>query len=73
MEPYRYTLSAVAWESSRLISMDAKALIGALATYPEMGYRVMRALSAVMSRRLKQTTEALINERQVVLAGKSLL
>ena len=69
VEPYQYTLSAVASESSRLISMDAKALRGALATHPEMGYRVMRALSAVMSRRLRQTTEAPINERQVVLGG----
>ena len=69
VEPYQYTLSAVAWELSRLIIMDAKVLRRALAMYPEMGYRVMTALSAVMSKRLKQTTEALINERQVVLGG----
>ena len=69
VEPYQYTLFAVAWESSRLISIDAKPLRRTLATYPEMGYRVMRALSEVMSRRLKQTTDVLINERQGLLGG----
>lgn len=69
VEPFKYTLSAMGWESSRLISVDAKLLRRALDVCPEMGYKVMMSLSAVMSRRLRQTTEALISERQVSLCG----
>ena len=69
VEPYRYTLSAVAWDSSRLISIDAKMLRKALDMYPEMGFKVMKSLSGVMGRRLAQTTEALINAQQVSLSG----
>ena len=67
--PYKYTLSAVAWDSCRLISMDAKILRRACDMYPVIGYKVMRSLSEVMSRRLRQTTEALINEREASFAG----
>ena len=69
VEPYRYTLSAVAWDSSRLISIDAKMLRKALDMYPEMGFKVMKSLSGVMGRRLSQTTEALISAQQVSLSG----
>ena len=72
VEPYHYTLSAVAWESSRLISVNANMLRRALKTFPELGYKVMERLSAVMSRRLRQTTEALIDEREASLAGLKL-
>ncbi len=68
VEPYKYTLSAVAWQSSRLIRIDSVALRRALEMYPDMGFKVMRALSAVMATRLKQTTSTLINERQSSLA-----
>ena len=67
--PYRYTLSAVAWECCKLISIDSKLLRESLEAYPEMGYKVMMGLSAVMSKRLKQTTDTLINEREVFFAG----
>ena len=69
VEPYRYTISAMAWKSTRLISIDAKMLRRALDLYPEMGFKVMRSLSAVMSRRLSQTTEALIKQREMSFAG----
>ena len=64
VEPYKYTLSAVAWQSSRLIRIDSATLRKALRADPEMGYKVMISLSAVMGRRLNQTTSGLINERE---------
>lgn len=69
VEPYRYTLSAVAWELSRLISIDAKMLRRAMDMYPEMGYKLMMSLAVVMSTRLRQTTDALISERERSFAG----
>ena len=69
VEPYRYTLSAAAWNSSRLIRVDSKLLRKALDTYPVIGYKVMGALSAIMSRRLRQTTETLINQREMSYSG----
>ena len=69
VEPFKYTLSATAWESCRLVSIEAKMLRRGLDMYPEMGYKAMTALSEVVARRLRQTTDALINERQVSFAG----
>ncbi|MCH8110292.1 MAG: cyclic nucleotide-binding domain-containing protein [Chloroflexi bacterium] len=68
-EPYKYTMSAVAWETSRLISIDSKMLRNALDTDIETGYKVMKSLSVIMSRRLKHTTESLIGELERFLAG----
>ena len=69
VEPYKYIHSAVAWESCRLVSIDAKLMRRALDMYPEMGFRVMKSLAVVMSRRLRQVTKGLVNEREVALAG----
>ena len=68
-EPYRYTISAVVWESSRLIKINSKLLLRALDIYPQIGHKVMGSLSTVMSRRLRQITEALIRERELISAG----
>ena len=68
-EPYKYTLSAIAWETSRLISIDSRMLRKALDADIETGYKVMKALSEIMSRRLKHTTESLISELERFLAG----
>ena len=65
VDPFKYTLSAVAWNSSRLIRIDARQLRKVLESYPEMGFKVMSSLSSVMSRRLRQTTESLISQREV--------
>ena len=65
VEPHKYTLSAVAWGSCRLISVDAKMLRRALGLYPGIGYKVMCSLSQVMARRLRQTTDALTSEREI--------
>ena len=48
VEPYKYTHSAVAWESCRLISIDAKLMRRVLDMYPEMGFRVMKSLTVVI-------------------------
>ena len=69
VDPYRYTLYAMAWESSKLIRIDARMLRKALNMYPEMGYKVMTALSMIMSRRLRQTVGFLINERAIAYSG----
>ena len=66
---YKYTLSAVAWEPCKLISVDSKMLRRGLEMYPKIGNKVMKALSEVISRRLRHTTEALIHEREVNFAG----
>ena len=63
VEPYRYTLTAVAWESSTLIGIDAKMLRKALSMYAEIGYKVMYALVEVMARRLIRVTDSLTDER----------
>ncbi len=51
----------------------AKFIMGSIAkeldTYPVIGYKVMGALSAIMSRRLRQTTETLINQREMSYSG----
>ena len=70
VEPHVYTLSAIVWESSKLIKIDAKLLRRALDIYPEMGYKVMKSLSAVTSQRLRQTANALVSEREVAFAGR---
>lgn len=67
--PYFYTLSAVGWESCRLIRIDAQELRKALSIYPDLGYKVMSALSAVTSRRLKNAMDTLINERELTFSG----
>ena len=72
VEPHKYILSAMAWESSRLIRVDSKRLRKTMDMYPQVGYKVMRSLSVTMTRRLRQTTEALITEREVSLAGLKL-
>ena len=63
VEPYRYTHSAVAWESSTLIGIDAKMLRKALGMYVEIGYKVMYALVEAMARRLIRITDSLTDER----------
>ena len=53
VEPYKYSLSAVAWESSNLIRIDSKLFRKALEMYPGIGFKVMRSLSTVISDRLR--------------------
>ncbi len=63
VEPYRYTLSATAWEQSELLGISSSLLRRAMDLNPEIGYRIMRALSEVMGRRLQQVTKSLTTVR----------
>ena len=65
VDPFKYTLSALAWDSCRLIRIDSQKLRKVLERHPEMGYKVMTSLSSVVSRRLRQTMDMLISQREV--------
>ena len=68
VEPYKYTLSAVAWEPSKMLRIESRRFRKALDVYPDIGYKIMRSLSGVTSRRLRQITDALTNERELSFA-----
>ena len=63
VEPYKYTLSATAWEQSELLGINSTLLRRAMDLNPEIGYRIMKALSEVMGRRLQQVTKSLSSAR----------
>ena len=63
VEPYRYTLSATAWERTDLLGISSGLLRRAMELNPEIGYRIMKALSEVMGRRLQQVTRSLTMAR----------
>lgn len=67
VEPYKYTLSAISWAPSRLIKIEATKLRWLLELHPEVGHKVMTSLSRVVSRRLRQITDTLTNERMLAL------
>lgn len=69
VDPFKYTLSAVAWNSSKLIKIDAETLRMALQIYPALGCKVTMALAEIMSRRLRHTIDALINQREISFFG----
>ncbi len=64
VEPYRYTLSATAWEQSQLLVVRASLLRRAMELNPDVGFRIMRSLSEVMARRLQQIARALTVARE---------
>ncbi len=69
VEPYKYTLSATAWERSALLEISANLLRRAIELNPRVGFRVMRCLSEVMARRLQQVVEALTAARDTTGPG----
>ena len=64
VEPYKYTLSATAWEPSHLLVIKASLLRRAMELNPHVGFRIMRSLSEVMARRLQQVARALTAARE---------
>ncbi len=64
LEPYKHSVSATAWDSSRLIRIDARPMRTALESQPETGYKVMAALSDIVSRRLARLADIVANERE---------
>lgn len=63
--PFQYTLSALAWSPTVLLRFESSRLYRTLEAQAELGLKVMRSVSAGVSRRLKQTMYALINARGV--------
>ena len=64
VEPYRYTLSATAWEHCQLLGISSSLLRRAMELNPGIGYRIMKSLSEVMGRRLQQVTQSLTLARE---------
>lgn len=67
--PYKYTLSAVAWDATKLARIDSRLFRRALDMHPHIGFKVMRSLSAIMARHLGQTIDTLVNEREITVSG----
>ena len=67
--PYKYTLSAVAWDSTKLARIDSRILRRALDMHSHIGFKVMRSLAAIMARHLGQTIDTLVNEHEITLSG----
>ena len=70
VHPFRYALSAMAWEQCRLIAIDSHLLRRALTANQAAGFCVMQSLSEVMSRRIRQITMALVSERETTAARR---
>ena len=64
VDPFRYTLSATAWEPTQLLAIRASLLRRAMELNPDVGFRIMRSLSEVMARRLQQISHALTAARE---------
>jgi CRP-like cAMP-binding protein len=64
LEPYKHTVSATAWDSSRLIRVEAGSMREAMESHPETGFKVMTALLGVVSRRLSRLADTVANERE---------
>ena len=63
--PFQYTLSALAWGPTTLLRFESSSLCRNLKAQPVLGVKVMQSVSTVVSRRLKQTMDALINAREL--------
>jgi CRP-like cAMP-binding protein len=69
LEPYKHTVLATAWDSSRLIRVDARPMRDAMESHPETGYKIMAALSDTVSRRLARLADTVANERERSVFG----
>ena len=68
VEPYVYSLTAVATERTALVRFASHALREALNADPELGNRVRSCALSVVSRRLSTLAEALVAQRAVMAA-----
>ena len=67
--PNRYTLTAVTKMPATLLVVEGQALLAAMERHPAIGFKLMRSLAGVVSRRLRQIEVALIIERTYVIMG----
>ena len=65
--PYQYTFSAVAWSYSTLVRIHSREMRETMGLHPDLGFKVMSAVAAVISRRLRQSMDALINAREMTI------
>ncbi|MBI4294621.1 MAG: cyclic nucleotide-binding domain-containing protein [Chloroflexi bacterium] len=63
VEPYRYTLTAVCLEPSRVLALDGIKLRALLQDNHRIGYEVLSQLISVVASRLDETRHVLISER----------
>ncbi|MDO8688552.1 MAG: cyclic nucleotide-binding domain-containing protein [Dehalococcoidia bacterium] len=63
VEPYRYTLTAVCLEHSKVLAIDAVKLRTLLQDDTRIGYEVLSRLTGVVASRLDETRHVLISER----------
>ena len=63
VEPYKYTLTAVSLEPTRLMAIDGARLKALLKDDYRIGFEVMSRLIGVVASRLDETRHVLISER----------
>lgn len=65
VEPYKYTMTAICLEPSRVMAIDGLKLRTLLRDDPRIGYEVLSRLIKVVASRLDETRQVLISERLV--------
>ena len=63
VEPYVYTLAAVALQKTRILSVDGPGLRTLMERNKEIGYAITRGLIKVIADRLAATRHVLVSER----------
>ena len=58
--PYQLTTTAVCTEATRVFAIEADALAAVLEEAPEVGYRFMQRVAAIISRRMRLRTDKLL-------------
>lgn len=71
VEPYRYTLTAICLQRTRVLAIDGTKLRALLQNDNHMGYEVMTGLIKLVASRLDETRRVLVSERLVVDLGVS--
>ena len=65
--PSRYTLTAITKMPTTLLVVEGQALLAAMERRPAIGFKLMRSLAEVVSRRLRQIEVALVVQRAYVI------
>lgn len=68
--PYRYTLTAVCLEPTRVLATDGTKLRALIENNQQLGYHVLNQIIKVVASRLDETCHVLISERLLSLQGQ---
>ena len=71
VSPYRYTLTAVCLEPTKVLATDGIKLRALIQNNHRMGYEVLSQLIKVVASRLDETCQVLISERSQSFQGQS--